>query len=340
MATADALPHLLTASAAPKLRVLRSELAAAQIHYRNFDYLRLFLAIEVVAGHLWAGLLRPGNFWIPIPAVAAFVGLSGFLIPQSLERSRNLWHFAWKRVLRTIPALVVLLIAIAIVFGRKPAIGAIVQYLTAGYRGQFLGVTLPLWSLIVEDALYASLALLFVFNMHRKAWVTLPLLACLIIGSTYITDAMTDYRLFQTAIAFFTGNLVYIFHDRVRRIPWWVPAAAIAASLMGWLNFMGHIGFPFLIANVIVLSITLPQIPWEIPDLSYGIYIWHGPIMMYLLANIAMARATPWIAVTSVLTLVVAAMSWYLVEKRALKFKNVRMPGWSVREIPALQTAD
>jgi peptidoglycan/LPS O-acetylase OafA/YrhL len=312
----------MPAATAPKSRVLSNELAISQIHYRNFDYLRLFLAIEVVAGHLWAGLMRPGHFWIPIPAVAAFVGLSGFLIPQSLERSRNLWHFGWKRVLRTMPALVVLLIAIAIVFGRKPALGAFVQYLTAGYRGQFLGVTLPLWSLIVEDALYASVALLFVFGMHRKIWVTLPIIAGLMVGATYVTDAMTDYRLFQTSIAFFTGNLVYIFHDRVRRIPWWIPAAGVAASLIGWLDFTGRVGFPFLIASVIVLAITLPQIRWEIPDLSYGTYIWHGPIMMYLLANVAMARAMPWVVTTSVVTLIAALLSWYLVEKRALRLKN------------------
>jgi peptidoglycan/LPS O-acetylase OafA/YrhL len=159
--------------------------------------------------------------------------------------------------------------------------------------------------------------------MHRKAWVTLPILACLIISSSRITDAMTDYRLFQTSIAFFTGNLVYIFHERVRKIPWWIPAAAVVASLMGWLDFTGRVGFPFLIASVIVLAITLPQIRWEIPDLSYGTYIWHGPIMMYLLANVAMARAMPWVITTSALTLVAALLSWYLVEKCALRLKNV-----------------
>ena len=123
MSTAEATPRSLATSiiGAPESRSLVGELALSQIHYTNFDYLRLFLAIEVVAGHLWAGLMRPGNFWIPIPAVATFVGLSGFLIPQSLERSRNLWHFGWKRVLRTMPALVVLLLAMAMVFGRKAA---------------------------------------------------------------------------------------------------------------------------------------------------------------------------------------------------------------------------
>jgi peptidoglycan/LPS O-acetylase OafA/YrhL len=196
---------------------------------------------------------------------------------------------------------------------------------------------LPLWSLIVEDALYACLALLFVFGMHRKVWVTLPILACLVVSSANITDAMTNYRLIQTPLAFFAGNLVYIFHNQVRRIPWWFPAAIVLASLMAWrhtglfdisssagpVDLIERIAFPFVIASAIVLAITLPQIRWAIPDLSYGTYIWHGPIMMYLLANVAMARAMPWIITSSVLTLVAALLSWYLFEKRALRLKNV-----------------
>ena len=153
-----------------------------------------------------------------------------------------------------------------------------------------MGVTLPLWSLIVEDGLYACMALLFVFGAHRKFWATLPILACLVLYRMQMTDATADYRLLQTSIAFFAGNLVYIFHDQVRKIPWWIAAAAVVASVAGWLDFMGQVGFPFLVASVIVLALTLPQIRWGIPDLSYGTYIWHGPIMMYLLANVAMAR--------------------------------------------------
>jgi peptidoglycan/LPS O-acetylase OafA/YrhL len=148
---------------------------------------------------------------------------------------------------------------------------------------------------------------------------------------------VTNYRLIQTPVAFFAGNLVYIFRNQMRQVPWWVPAVIIAASLIAWrhtglfdlsseagqVDLMERIAFPFVIASAIVLAITLPQIRWEIPDLSYGTYIWHGPIMMYLLVNVAMAPAVPWIIASSVLTLVAALLSWYLVEKRALRLKNL-----------------
>ena len=275
---------------------------AAEIRYRNFDYLRFLLALEVVLQHLYMGMGLPWQIWSTIPPVAAFVALSGFLIPQSLERSRNLWHFAWKRVLRTMPALVVLLIGITIVFGFKQTIGATTQYLTAGYCGQFQGVTLPLWSLIVEDALYATIAFLFVFGAHRKVWVTIPIIAALMICARFVADGMTVYRLFDTSIAFFTGNLLYIFHAQLRKISWFWPALGVGASLMGWLHFLGPVGAPFLIGSVMLLAMTLPQIKLRIPDLSYATYIWHGPIMLALIGPLAMARDKWWLMATLAIT--------------------------------------
>jgi peptidoglycan/LPS O-acetylase OafA/YrhL len=323
-----AVPAILGASstsvgrAEPNLRADRQ----AAIRYENLDYLRLSLAVEVVALHLYAGLTMGGSLWVPIPPVAAFVGLSGFLIPQSLERSRDLRHFARKRMLRTLPALVPLLAAIALVFGFGSTLGAMIQYLTAGYLGRFQGVTLPLWSLIVEDALYACMAGLFVFGAHRSVWVTLPILAALLFGEQYVTDSMTKYRLFDTSIAFFTGNLIYILHSRVRNLSWIWPAVVVTACIAGWVDILGAVEFPVLIGSVVVLAMTLPQIPGRIPDLSYGIYIWHAPILMALLNPVGMARDKYWVFATSALTVIAALCSWYLVEKKALSRKNWR-PG-------------
>ena len=291
--------------------------------YENFDYLRLFLALEVVAEHCWAGLLLPGAFWSPIPPVAAFVGLSGFLIPQSLERSKSLPHFAWKRALRTLPALLPVFAALGWAFGLQVVLGAAKQYLTAGYYGQVLGVTLPLWSLIVEDALYAFTALLFVFGLHRNLWCALAILTALLAGERFVTDAMTDYRLFHTSTAFFVGNLINIFHSSLRRVHWIVPGLGVGISLMGWCAPLGNLARPFLIANVIVLAISLPQMRWRIPDLSYGAYIWHGPIMMYLLVTVGMARDARWVIAVSIGTLIAALLSWYGIEKPALRLKKM-----------------
>lgn len=294
---------------------------ATETRNHNFDYLRLFLALEVLALHLNAGLLR-GTLWVPIPPVAAFVALSGFLIPQSLERSRSLGHFAWKRALRTLPALVPLMVAIAIAFDIKHVERAIVQYLSAGYHSQFQGCVLPLWSLIVEDGLYAAIAVLFVLGFHRNLWVTVGILSALLALQANIQDETFDYRFLQTSIGFFLGSLAYILKDQLAKLHWTLPAVVLGAATVGWLSSLGLFVFPITIGSFVVLAMTLPQAKWGIPDLSYAIYIWHAPIMLALLGPWAMPRDARWVLVTVTLTLIASAFSWYLVEKPALTYKN------------------
>ena len=289
--------------------------------FNNFDYLRLFLAIEVVVGHFWAGMLHPVPLAMPIPPVAAFVGLSGFLIPQSLDRSRTLRQFARKRVLRTIPALIPMLLAITVIWGPAGARGAITQYLTAGYHGVFRGVTLPLWSLIVEDALYLVAALLFLANVHRRWKVPAATLAALLVIDAVVSDEVTRYRLLSTSIAFFAGMLVASFYDVLRRRSWAWPALGATAAVSHRLVFLGSAEAPFLIACVLVVAITLPQVRWKPPDLSYGIYIWHAPIMLALLEG-GMTRGAVWLSAAAAATIGMAAASWYLVEKPALRLEN------------------
>lgn len=287
----------------------------------NFDYLRLFLALEVLALHLNYGLLR-GTLWLPIPPVAAFVALSGFLIPQSLERSRSLGHFAWKRALRTLPALVPLMIAIAVAFDIKHVERAMVQYVSAGYHSQFQGCVLPLWSLIVEDGLYAVIAVMFVLGFHRNLWVTVAVIGGLLALQANIKDETFDYRFLQTSIGFFLGSLAFILRDQLVKLHWSVPAAVLGAAIAGWLSSLGLFVFPITIGSFVVLAMTLPQGKWAIPDLSYAIYIWHAPIMLALLGPWAMPRDARWVIATVVLTLIASALSWYLVEKPALTYKN------------------
>lgn len=301
--------------------LLLCDASAPPARNHNFDYLRLFLAVEVVALHLNDGLFRD-KLWLPIPPVAAFVALSGFLIPQSLERSRHLKHFAWKRALRTLPALVPLMLAIGLAFGPKHVERAIVQYLSAGYHSRFEGCVLPLWSLIVEDGLYVAIAVLFLFGAHRKAWLTTAIIAALMTVQANVSDGDFDYRFLQTSIAFFVGNLAFILKAQLSRLHWAWPAAMLAASVAGWLEPIGPFGFNAVIASVVVLAMTLPQIKWGIPDLSYSIYIWHAPIMLALLGPWAMPRDASWVTTTVVLTLLASTLSWYLVEKPALRLKD------------------
>src|SRR5262249_40571161 len=158
-------------------------------------------------------------------------------------------------------------------------------------------------------------------------------IAALLFSSSYITDYMTEYRLFHTSIAFFVGNLVYIYHAQLRKFRWVALALSglvFGVSLTSWFEPLGRGVLPIQIGCVIVAAMTLPQIKWRIPDLSYAIYIWHAPILLALLWPVGMDRTYRWALATSTLTLLASLFSWYLVEKKALAFKDWR-PGRATR---------
>jgi hypothetical protein len=93
---------------------------------RGFDYLRLFLALGVVA---WHSIYVSGDTdamhavlagWIGVVKallLPMFFSLSGFLVAGSMERTRTLEGFATLRVLRIAPALAVEVLLSAILLG-------------------------------------------------------------------------------------------------------------------------------------------------------------------------------------------------------------------------------
>lgn len=274
--------------------------------YAIFDWLRLLLASEVVYLHI-SHCFKAVPVWPPrlfsyVPAVALFVLLSGFLIPGSFETSNGWGHFAWKRFLRVMPAFATSLVICAAVFGPKMIWPILVTYLTAGFISA--GANGPVWSLMVEEVLYGFHALgrktKFLWSQRAAIW-------CLV-GTAFVWLLLRrwmDVRLFNPGadpdqhlapvFAFFLGNVLSFHKDRILK---WLPA--------------------------------LPAIP----DLSYGVYIYHFPILMWCVYFQKLPQNAS-IAVTVLGTLTVSMLSWYFVEKPALKLKN-NVPVLRRARVPAV----
>ena len=84
--------------------------------------------------------------------------------------------------------------------------------------------------------------------------------------------------------------------------------------------------FPFAL-SIIVIYICL-EIPYlgnwgKYGDFSYGIYIWHFPIIQILIA-LHWSHLPPFVFLTLVITItsIFAALSWHLIEKPALRKEN------------------
>jgi peptidoglycan/LPS O-acetylase OafA/YrhL len=288
--------------------------------YPNFDLLRLLLALEVVALHTWSGMQLPDMIRVPVHPVAAFIALSGFLIPQSLERSRSIGHFAWKRVLRTTPGLTVLLIAIAFTFGVRYSWIAIKQYVLAGYGEQFFNTVLPLWSLGVEDALYILMVAGSLIGVYRRPILVWLLLFVLLALFQHVTEFSIRYRFLDTSISFLIGNLIYLYVDRLSKVHWIIPMIAFLFAYMRWIP--SPFCLPISVGAALLFAMRARQIKLQIPDLSYGIYIWHGPIGIALINLTSIGRDMEFAVMRLLLTAAIATLSWYLIEKPALQFKD------------------
>src|SRR6476646_3313529 len=89
------------------------------LHQNNFDFLRLIFALSVIITHSYplSGLpeidplhrLTAGQLSFSYVGVRGFFVISGFLIYESLMRSKGLDDYFIKRILRIYPGLLVVL---------------------------------------------------------------------------------------------------------------------------------------------------------------------------------------------------------------------------------------
>jgi peptidoglycan/LPS O-acetylase OafA/YrhL len=298
--------------------------------YPNLDLLRLVLAVEVVIGHSRI----PGvPEWInPVPA---FVCLSGLLIPGSFETSNGWGHFAWKRLLRVGPAFALALGLVMALFGPLAALPTLLCYVTLGIVQ--VGMNGVLWSLMVEEILYASHAVMQIRKWWNAEAVAVLLCLCILVCSFHLPNL--EDRLVRAAAAYFMGNLFYFNLPKIERIPW--PVYAVGAVwAIGWSRYpigrsmdlpynqlygsASPLHLPLLLLSVGFVVLAARQIPQvkigKMPDLSYGTYIYHKPLLLTFSALGFAGWELAWVGLGS--TLALAVLSWYLVEDKALKWKN------------------
>jgi len=288
------------------------------IRYANLDLLRLFLAIEVLWRHTSGSGGGQHGPWI-LNAVPTFVMLSGLLIPGSFEGSRGWGHFAWKRLLRVGPAMVVSLLAIAFLFGLVPMERSLIPYITAGLI--MVGYNAALWSLMVEEILYASHAVLRIGKIWKAETIAVLIVLC--VAGSFLPVRSEVMRLFQCAAAYSIGNLAYLNIAKVNSWKWqWLTLGAVVSIGAFLLTHTTPVMLTGSIFTILALR-NMPQVPlpekW--PDLSYGIYIYHEPILIALKMKAGMV-GNPLIVYTMGIAFVVACLSWFLLESQALKFKN------------------
>lgn len=326
--------------------------------------MRLIFATMVVTFHMF--FLADVPSWRiaePVLREAAALGvqgffvLSGYLVYDSLIRSRSLIEYAYKRFRRIYPAYAAVIICCAIgalavspeARGDLASVGRYVGWNLA--FANFLAPELPgifqnnletqvngaLWTLKIEVMFYLVLpALAWILRISGRSRL-------LVVIAIYVGAEIWRQTLVHVATAQLPHNrmLIELSHQlpgqmsffivgialaewRVR-FTWRSPLPVVGATLLvlsvqfAWLESFRALGVGIV---AVWLAIGLPRLSdaARFGDISYGIYITHFPIIQAVVA-IGLFSTSLWIGVgvAAAAILVAGFLLWHLVEKPSLR---------------------
>jgi peptidoglycan/LPS O-acetylase OafA/YrhL len=336
---------------APEVRTVSDAWSGGRNH---FNLIRLVAAWMVIYGHAWAITGTPGGdvfaqgtgfkFAGGI-AVDMFFVISGFLIAASLQRNTVRGYVA-SRVLRIVPALVACIALTVFVLGPLVTTSAdywssqTLRYLLSNatlYRAEFFlpgvfetlpnkGVNGSLWTLPIEARLYvALLAVSLIGVLHARRYFLPWYLAMLGIAALVVLRGpLPDWLVNQLwCVSFFiTGTALWLYRDRVR-LSGPVVAALFALAVFARGTPAFGVAYFALVAYGTVWLAFLQRGPTiKHHDLSYGLYLYGWPVaqLVQLYSPGAPMHNVLW---TTVFALALAAGSWFVIERPALRLKRV-----------------
>lgn len=303
----------------------------------------------------YAGPLGPfARFVVP-----SFFALSGFLVAGSLVRTKTIGMFLGLRVIRIYPALIMEVLLSALVIGPLLTTFSLSAYFSdstlAQYLwnaighihyelpGLFLDNPLPkivngsLWTVPYELLCYISLtAIILVVGVKRKALVPIAAVA-LTIG--FILLRLHKYHgsfpVLKTALpgallvaTYLFGVAIFLYRDK---LPW--NAGWFAISLVFSLVVLssavpyGEYAAPLPIAYATVwLGLTNARRPSFLKhaDYSYGVYLYGYVIQQAIVSLFPWSRHWYLNGLICIpLAIAFATFSWEVIEKRALKLRQV-----------------
>jgi len=337
---------------------------------------RLALAGEVILFHSFplTGHMPPSamlQLFFSV-GVDGFFAISGFLVTGSWLRRPEIREYLAARGLRILPGLWVCLIVTAFVIApiavaiqggsvrqlllSDGPIGYVwknsaVIYLQHDINGTPSGVPSSLhwngslWSLIFEVGCYLAVAVIGVVGLGRYRWVS-PVMLVLAVGLALMLPPLTFPGVWtfgqlaaRAGIMFAAGAVLYQWRDVIPARWSLVAVGVVIVVAAGFLpDYRVVAGLP--LAYVVIVSGALVRARWLRlrNDLSYGTYVYAFPIQQLLLIC-GLVSLNPFIffTVSTIATLPLAALSWFLVEKHAMSLKSRltrAAPAWRIHMAP------
>jgi peptidoglycan/LPS O-acetylase OafA/YrhL len=315
----------------------------------NFDIVRLGLAIIVVFVHAYDLSASSSLAFIPHlvsahVAVEGFFAISGFLIFASYDRCKSLREYFTNRAFRILPGYwlsTVFCLLIAFSLGSFHvgkfllANLSFANFLHPGIDGVFESnpgnafMNGALWTIKVEVMFYLSVPIIVWLcrRLHRDTVLWSLIVLSIIFRVFFAGHEKAVVQLPGQLSFFLVGTLIYYHLAFFKKHgKWFMLIAALCYGLHAWTGWF--FPRPLSIATLTLgASLLLPRIkgPTRWGDFSYGTYILHYPIVQIIVAA-GLFSAHPWAALllTLAIVAVVAALSWFFVEKPSLAHSKSR----------------
>jgi peptidoglycan/LPS O-acetylase OafA/YrhL len=296
----------------------------------NFDVMRLVAALLVVVSHTFPLSGQPalrirGVEDLGALGVSIFFVISGYLVTASYRRDPR--TYLVKRLLRIEPGLIAsLVVTVALLafvttappaeYWREAALYVVRNALlypatydlpgvfeTAPVAGVVNGV---LWTLRLEFSFYL---VLMVIRADLRLIVALGVACAAVwLAMTFATPGWADERATRITFLIARNGLLFFAGAALQVTAWKVPL---------WLGAASAAAFPLLGPLALPTAVLGLARPGKLPaDLSYGVYIYAFPLQQAL-------AVAGWLNVATAILAVLpfAALSWFLVERPALKLK-------------------
>jgi peptidoglycan/LPS O-acetylase OafA/YrhL len=322
----------------------------------NFDFIRFMAASAVVYSHSYpivSGendleplyLLTRNQTTIGGTSVAIFFMLSGFLITQSFINSKNILRYVLSRALRIFPALALMVVCCVVILGPAATTLQPESYFTnpGTYRylwnavayikfsvlpGVFKNVPFAnvvngsLWTLPVEFYFYILVPAIGLLLMKKFLQASaFAALALLLLNIQFLPTTF----FFIMANYFLCGALFYLFRKKIVLNKWLAVLSAILILVSIYLNIYVHtfgiFGGYLILYFGLKIKAGLNNFA-RYGDFSYGIYIWAFPIQQWMVLHGAGQKPIANFLASYPVILVLAVISWHLVEKRSLAYKE------------------
>jgi peptidoglycan/LPS O-acetylase OafA/YrhL len=290
-------------------------------------------------------------------AVASFFAISGFFISQSFEDRSSFLEFCLARIFRIYPGLLVVLLLTALVIGpafTELPVRAFfshadtISYLPRNLSLKWLQYELPgvftknpypmaingsLWTLFYEVVCYGMVVVVGALGLTRRSWkfsifITAYLLIYLgghliISFQNYTVEHRAIESLHELSYPFVLGMVFYHFRQLVLpRLPLLICASASALAFLYWRGLFLREAF-ILFWTIFIFYLGYLRVkPLKsynrLGDYSYGMYIYAFPCEQIGAAIWTGISPFSLILVSFPATLVLAILSWHLIERRAL----------------------